>query len=40
MAATWPIFFSHVISISAKFLKTTYPEEFFNEIWLKEGEYE
>ena len=29
-----------VISILAKFWKTTFPKEFFNEIWLKEGEYE
>ena len=29
-----------VILILAKFWKTTFPKEFFNEIWLKEGEYE
>ena len=28
------------ISISAKIWKTTFPKEFFNEIWLKLGEYE
>ena len=33
-------FLFRVISILAKFWKTTFPEEFFNEIWLKEGEYE
>ena len=33
-------FLFHVISILAKFWKTTCPREFFNEIWLKEGEYE
>ena len=29
-----------IISILAKFWKTTFQKEFFNEIWLKEGEYE
>ena len=29
-----------VISILAKIWKTTFPKEFFNEIWLKVGEYE
>ena len=35
-------FLFRVISILAKFWKTTFPKEleFFNEIWLKEGEYE
>ena len=32
-------FLFRVISILAKFWKTTFPREFFNEIWLKEGEY-
>ena len=32
-------FFFQVISILAKFWKTTFPKEFVNEIWLKEGEY-
>ena len=31
-------FLFHVISILAKFWKTTFSKEFFNEIWLKEGE--
>ena len=29
-----------VISISAKIWKTTFPKEFFNEIWLKLGDHE
>ena len=29
-----------VISILAKILKTTFPNEFFNEIWLKVEEHE
>ena len=29
-----------VISISAKIWKNTFPKEFFNEIWLKVGDYE
>ena len=29
-----------VISILAKIWKTTFPGEFFNEIWLKVGEHE
>ena len=33
-------FLFRVISILAKFWKTTFPKEFFNEIWLQEGEYE
>ena len=33
-------FYFAVISILAKFWKTTFPKEFFNEIWLEEGEYE
>ena len=33
-------FLFRVISILAKFWKNTFPKEFFNEIWLKEGEYE
>ena len=33
-------FLFRVISSLAKFWKTTFPKEFFNEIWLKEGEYE
>ena len=33
-------FLFQVISILAKFWKNTFPKEFFNEIWLKEGEYE
>ena len=32
-------FLFRVILILAKFWKTTFPKEFFNEIWLKEGEY-
>ena len=28
------------ISILAKIWKTTFPKEFFNEIWLKVGEHE
>ena len=36
MGAKWPIF----ISISAKIWKTTFPKEFFNEIWLKLGDHE
>ena len=32
-------FLFRVISILAKFWKTTFPKEFFNEIWLKEEEY-
>ena len=30
----------HVISISAKIWKTTFPKECFNEIWLKLADYE
>ena len=33
-------FLFRVISILAKFWKTTFPKDFLNEIWLKEGEYE
>ena len=33
-------FLFRVISILPKFWKTPFPKEFFNEIWLKEGEYE
>ena len=33
-------FLFRVISILAKIWKTTFPKEFFNEIWLKVGEYE
>ena len=33
-------FYFRVISILAKIWKTTFPKEFFNEIWLKVGEYE
>ena len=29
-----------VISILAKIWKTTFPKEFFNEIWLKLGDHE
>ena len=29
-----------VILISAKIWKTTFPKEFFNEIWLKLGDHE
>ena len=32
-------FLFRVILILAKFWKITFPKEFFNEIWLKEGEY-
>ena len=32
-------FLFRVISILAKFWKNTFLKEFFNEIWLKEGEY-
>ena len=32
-------FLFRLISILAKLSKTTFPKEFFNEIWLKEGEY-
>ena len=31
--------FYRVISILAKIWKTTFPKEFFNEIWLKVGEH-
>ena len=33
-------FLFRVISILAKIWKTTFPKEFFNEIWLKVGEHE
>ena len=33
-------FLFRVISILAKIWKNTFPKEFFNEIWLKVGEYE
>ena len=33
-------FLFRVISILAKLWKTTFSKEFFNKIWLKEGEYE
>ena len=33
-------FLFRIISILAKFWKNIFPKEFFNEIWLKEGEYE
>ena len=33
-------FWFRVISILAKIWKTFFPKEFFNEIWLKVGEYE
>ena len=33
-------FLFRVISILAKLWKTTFPKEFFNEIWLKVGEHE
>ena len=33
-------FLFRVISISAKIWKTTFPKEFFNEIWRKVGEHE
>ena len=33
-------FLFRVISILAKMWKTTFPKEFFNEIWLKVGEHE
>ena len=33
-------FYFRVISILAKIGKTTFPKEFFNEIWLKVGEHE
>ena len=33
-------FLFHVILVLAKICKTTFPKEFFNEIWLKVGEYE
>ena len=38
----WPNnqFLFRVISILAKIWKTTFPKEFFNEIWLKVGEHE
>ena len=38
----WPNnrFLFCVISILAKIWKTTFPKDFFNEIWLKVGEYE
>ena len=32
-------FLFRVISILAKIWKSTFPKEFFNEIWLKVGEY-
>ena len=35
MAAKITDFYFCVISILAKFWKTTFPKEFFNEIWLK-----
>ena len=37
MAAKYRFLF-RVISILAKIWKTTFPKEFFNEIWLKVGE--
>ena len=38
----WPNnrFLFRVISILAEIWKTTFPKEFFNEIWLKVGEHE
>ena len=33
-------FLFRVILILAKFWKTTFPKEFFNEIWLREGKYQ
>ena len=33
-------FYFMSFSILAKIGKTTFPKEFFNEIWLKKGEYE
>ena len=33
-------FLYRVISILPKIWKTTFPKEFFNEIWLKVGEHE
>ena len=33
-------FLFRVISILAKIWKTTFPKEFYNEIWLKVGEHE
>ena len=39
MAAKYRFLF-HTISILAKIWKTTFPKEFFNEIWLKVGEHE
>ena len=33
-------FLFRIILILAKICKTTFPKEFFNEIWLKVGEYE
>ena len=33
-------FSAHVISISAKISKNTFPKEFFNEIWLKLEDHE
>ena len=33
-------FLFRIISILAKIWKTTFPKEFFNEIWLKVGEHE
>ena len=32
-------FYLTVVSILAKIWKTTFPKEFFNEIWLKVGEH-
>ena len=40
MAAKKRIFVSRKIIMWPKFGKTTFPMEFFNEIWLKEGEHE
>ena len=33
-------FLFRIISILVKIWKTTFPKEFFNEIWLKVGEHE
>ena len=40
MAAKKKRFLFRIISIFTKIWKTTFPKKFFNEIWLKVGEYE
>ena len=39
MAAKWASLF-HISLISAKIWKTTFPKEFFSEIWLIIGDHE